>query len=66
MRDDEKKAYAAGFEKGSHMTLQTVMAWLDAHRNSHIAGALEVASNSGQLEYFRPEAVMARSGVIDQ
>lgn len=62
MRDE--KSYADGFEKGSHVTLQTIMAWLDANRNSHIAGALEVASNKGELEYYRPELVASRNSAI--
>jgi len=52
-----KRAHDTGFEKGSTITLQTVMAWLDARGNDHIAGALSAASNDGSLGRHRPDAV---------
>lgn len=57
MSETEKKAYADGFEKGSHVTLQTVMAWLDAHGGDNFAAALSAASHDHSLEHFRPDTI---------
>lgn len=54
-----RRADAAGFERGSHVTLQAVMAWLDACNLPHIAGALSVASQNATLERFRPDVQQA-------
>lgn len=50
-----RKANAVGFERGSHVTLQTVMAWLDAHGGGDFAAAISSASHTGDLEAFRPD-----------
>jgi hypothetical protein len=49
------KIYATGFERGSHVTLQTVMAWLDAYGLSVWSERLSIASSDGHLEQFRPQ-----------
>lgn len=50
-----KRAHDTGFEKGSMLTLQTVMAYLDGCGGSAFAAAISAASGDGTLERFRPD-----------
>lgn len=50
-----KRAHDAGFEQGSMLTLQTVMAYLDRCGGSTFAAAISVASGDGTLEHYRPD-----------
>ena len=52
-----RNAHATGFEAGSLITLQTVMAYLDGCGGSAFAAAISTASQDGTLERFRPGKV---------
>lgn len=54
-----KRSHDTGFEQGSTVTLQTVMAWLDAHGGGAFADGISSASNDGSLELFRPGVAAA-------
>jgi len=53
-----RNAHATGFEAGSLITLQTVMAYLDGCGGSAFAAAISTASQDGTLERFRPGAIV--------
>lgn len=55
-----RSAHATGFEAGSLITLQTVMAYLDGCGGSAFAAAISTASQDGTLEKFRPGAIVDR------
>jgi len=51
-----KRAHDTGFEKGSTVTLQTIMAWLDANGGQIFAAGISTASINGSLDHYRPGA----------
>lgn len=54
-----KRAHDLGFEKGSHLTLQTVMTYLDAIGRTDVADLISEASVAGELERYRPDLIVA-------
>lgn len=56
--------FANDFERGSWVTLQAVMAWLDASDLSVVAEALSKASERNDLERFRPVPVYPQAVAV--